>query len=89
MSRFREKLQKLHMEGQTDKWTIRIKFIGPPPPPQASKMEDIFKRKTKGTVKGKGIVEQTPKCLNKTQKDKTFFEVRGKKLNKREKNGKI
>ena len=56
---------------------------------EASKMEDIFKRKTKGTVKGKGTVEQTPKCLNKTQKDKTFFEVRGKKLNKREKNGKI
>ena len=33
---------------------------------EAPKMEDIFKRKTKGTVKGKGTVEQTPKCLNKT-----------------------
>ena len=52
-------------------------------------MEDISKRKTKGTTKGKGTVEQKPKCLNKTQKDKIFFEKRGKRLNKREKNGKI
>ena len=56
---------------------------------KGSKMEDIFKRKTKGTAKGKGTVEQKPKCLNKTQKDKIFFEKRGKRLNKREKNGKI
>ena len=88
MSGFREKLQNLQTEGQTDKWTIRIKFIGPCNK-MGSKMEDIFKRKTKGTTKGKGTVEQKPKCLNKTQKDKIFFEKRGKRLNKREKNGKI
>ena len=33
---------------------------------EGSKMEEIFKRKTKGTAKGKGTVEQKPKCLNKT-----------------------
>ena len=30
-----------------------------------------------------------PKCLKKTLKDKAFFEVRDKNLNKREKKGKI
>ena len=63
-----KKLQKLQTEGQTEKRTNRPKFIGPCHKKgwgRGSKMEDILKRKAKGTVKSKGTVQQKPKLTSR------------------------
>ena len=46
---------------------------------EGSKMEDIFKRKTKDTAKGKGTVEQKSKMLEQDiERQNIFWEERQK-----------